>query len=48
MADFRFEEDKIFADNSGAFLEVIKADDPATAAILQGNWDALVAQEKGN
>ena len=43
MADFRFYESKSFAENSEAFLEVLKSDDPEMAAILRDNWDALVA-----
>lgn len=43
MADFRFDEGKSFAENSEAFLEAIKADNPKMAAILSDNWDALIA-----
>ncbi len=43
MADFYFDDDKSFAENCKAFLEAIKADNPHMAAILQDNWDALVA-----
>ena len=43
MADFYFDGNKSAAENCKAFLEAIKTDNPHMAAILQDNWDALVA-----
>ena len=43
MADFYFDGNKSSAENCKAFLEAIKVDNPHMAAILQDNWDALVA-----
>ncbi|MDE0685858.1 MAG: hypothetical protein OXI63_23250 [Candidatus Poribacteria bacterium] len=43
MTDFYFDGNKNSSENFKAFLEVIKAEDPQMAAILQDNWDALVA-----
>ena len=43
MANFRFDEQKTYAQNCEAFLEEIKSVDPEMAVILCENWDKLVA-----
>ena len=43
MADFRFNESKSFAENCKVFLEMLKSEDAEMTAILEDNWDALVA-----
>ncbi|MCC7428684.1 MAG: hypothetical protein IT557_17465 [Alphaproteobacteria bacterium] len=43
MPDFRFDENKVFLENCRAALEALEADDPEMAAILRGNWEALLA-----
>lgn len=42
MANFQFDENKNFKENSSRFLEAIKSENPKLAAILCDNWDALV------
>lgn len=41
IPNFRFDQNKNFAENSEAFLEAISAQDPDMAAILRANWDEL-------
>ena len=43
IPNFRFDQNKSFAENSKAFLEAVSAEDPDMAAILRANWDELVA-----
>ena len=42
-SNFRFDQNKSFAENSEAFLEAVSTDDPDMAAILRANWDGLIA-----
>ena len=43
MENFRFEENKTFAGNCEALLELLLADDAEMATILRDNWETLVA-----
>lgn len=43
MPDFRFNDDKSFAENCEGFLETLKSSDPDFAKILSDNWNVLVA-----
>ena len=42
IPNFRLDQNKSFAENSGAFLETVSAQDPDMGAILRANWDALI------
>lgn len=45
--NFRFDENKSFAENGEAFLDALVAQDPDMAAILRANWDRLLAIVRG-
>lgn len=43
MTDFNFDAGKRFTENCADFLESVKDIDPEMAAILEANWDKLLA-----
>lgn len=43
MTDFNFDEGKKFTDNCMDFLKSVKDVDPEMAAILEANWEKLLA-----